>query len=126
MSNSIHISELSKEISNVVKSYSKEIELEVGEATDFVAKSTVQELKRNSPKRSGKYARNWTKRKQGPTGQIVFQKDPTYRITHLLENGHALKRGGRTKGEVKGQPHIAIAEEKAVSSLEKELIRRLK
>ena len=103
MSNSIHISELSKEISNVVKSYSKEVELEAGEATELVAKETVQELKRSSPKRSGKYARNWTKRKQGPTGQ-----------------------GGRTIGKVKGQPHIAIAEEKAVSSLEKELIRRLK
>ena len=120
MSNSIHISELSKEISNVVKSYSKEVELEAGEATELVAKETVQELKRSSP------TRNWTKRKQGPTGQIVFQKDPTYRLTHLLENGHALKRGGRTIGKVKGQPHIAIAEEKAVSSLEKELIRRLK
>ena len=42
MSNSIHISELSKEISNVVKSYSKEVELEAGEATELVAKSTVQ------------------------------------------------------------------------------------
>ena len=74
MSNSIHISELSKEISNVVKSYSKEVELEAGEATELVAKETVQELKRSSPKRSGKYARNWTKRKQGPTGQHLRRR----------------------------------------------------
>ncbi|WP_438844741.1 MULTISPECIES: HK97 gp10 family phage protein [unclassified Enterococcus] len=125
MSNTIHISELSKEIAKTVKNYTKEVEIATGEATEVVAKETLQELKQTSPKRSGKYAKNWRKKKQSVTQQIIYQNDPTYRLTHLLENGHALKRGGRSIGNVSAIPHIEKAEEKAIISLEKELIRRL-
>ncbi|HHX0261583.1 TPA: HK97 gp10 family phage protein [Enterococcus faecalis] len=125
MAKAIHISELSKEISKIVREYTEEVETNVGEATEIAAKETLQELKQNSPKRSGKYARNWRKKKQGPTKQVIYQNDPTYRLTHLLENGHALKRGGRKVGQVVAKPHIEAAEEKAIASLEKELVRRL-
>ncbi len=123
--NSISISELSKEISDTIRSYSKEVELAVGKATEIVAKETVQELKENSPKRSGEYAKNWQRRKQSTTEQLIFQKDPTYRLTHLLENGHALKRGGRKVGTVPPKPHIGQAEERAIIALEGELMKRL-
>ena len=75
-----------------------------------VAKEAAQKLKQTSPKRQGKYARSWkVKQEKGRLKVMVtvFSDKPEYRLTHLLEYGHA-KRGG---GRVQGIEHIAPVEE---------------
>lgn len=75
-----------------------------------VAKEAAQKLKQTSPKRQGKYARSWKVRQEKSRVKVmatVFSDKPEYRLTHLLEYGHA-KRGG---GRVQGIEHIAPVEE---------------
>ena len=82
-----------------------------------VAKESVKKLKAASPKsdglHSGTYAKGWRyKVEKGRirVGATVCGGDPTYRLAHLLEYGHA-KRGG---GRVDGIEHILPVEEWAV------------
>lgn len=95
------------------------------EAVDETAKATVAELKRTSPRDSGEYAKSWrSKRDKTLKGKwaysrIVYNKDH-YRLTHLLEKGHAKVNGGRTAA----QPHIEPAEEIAQRMLEETLINK--
>lgn len=51
----------------------------------------------------------------------VYVKGTDYRLAHLLENGHALKRGGRTYGETKSYPHFEEGEKYIQSEFERKL-----
>lgn len=72
------------------------------EATDEVAKESVKKLKQTSPiGKSGDYAKNWKKKNEKGRMKVictVYGADPTYRLAHLLEKGHAKRGGGRTDG----------------------------
>lgn len=115
--------DLEKDLKKILMTYTNEIKDAIFNDIDEVAKETVNELKRTSPSRSGKYAKNWAT----TTEQKRLYKTATihnvkkYRLTHLLENGHALVRGGRTVGQVDAKPHIALAEEKAIKNLEEKV-----
>lgn len=88
-----------------------------GRIIEETAVETVRYLKANSPKgtrKSKSYAKTWkADRNKHFTGayrwSMTVYNDKNYRLTHLLENGHAKVNGGRTKA----QPHIAPAAEVA-------------
>lgn len=94
----------------------------VEKAVDKVAKETVNELKSSSPRKSGHYAEGWAV-KEGKTAtrskSAVVWNEKHYRLTHLLEHGHAKVNGGR----VAARPHIGAVEQKAIKSFEDELRR---
>ena len=102
----------------------------VTQAVEETAKETVNELNQTSPKSpgGGKYAKSWRKKRdQSLRGKwymsmTVYSKDPEYRLTHLLEFGHAKVNGGR----VEGMPHIRKAEDNALSRLHAKLVRNLR
>lgn len=105
--------DLAKEISKALSDYTEEVTEGLEKAKVEVAKETVKQLRKSSPKLTGDYARGWAKKKVG-TAQVVYNRTD-YQITHLLEWGHA-KRGG---GRVPGIPHIRPAEEKAIDEYTK-------
>ncbi|PEJ48221.1 hypothetical protein CN692_24245 [Bacillus sp. AFS002410] len=108
----ITISNLTAEITKELERYSNLVEEELETAKDEVSKELVKELKETSPKRKkngGTYAKSWTRKKIG-NRYVVHVKAPYYRLTHLLEKGHAKVNGGRVPAKV----HIRPAEEKAV------------
>ena len=92
----------------------------VKEAGQFARK----ELRTTAPKKTGAYRKSWTYKVIGETANTinvtVHSKD-RYRLTHLLENGHA-KRGG---GRVKAIPHISVAQDNAVEKMTKSIERSL-
>lgn len=105
--------DVAKEIAKALQTYTAEVTEGLEKAKEEVAKETVQELKRTSPKLTGDYAKGWRTKRVG-TAQVVHNATD-YQLTHLLEHGHA-KRGG---GRVPGIPHIAPAEKKAIDEYTK-------
>ena len=123
----IKIDQLSNTIEKELKKYTKEIEEGLEKAKQRNARQGAKEL-RESPltpvsknrKRSGKYKKGWTSTKHG-TAYIIRNKTD-YQLTHLLEKGHALRQGGRTRAF----PHIKPVEEKVVKNYEKDVEKVIK
>jgi len=110
----ISIDQLAGEIAEVLSEYSQEVVEKVNISSEKVGKETVKMLKATSPKKTGKYAKSWAMKTEPEVGQphkrIIHAKAPHYRLTHLLEHGHAKVGGGR----VPGKPHIRPAEEEVI------------
>lgn len=102
--------DLANEIQDVLAAYRNGVNTEIEAAKKETAQALVKELKKTSPKRTGKYGKGWTYKKSGRTDSILFTvyNKPEYRLTHLLEKGHAKRNGGRVSARV----HIAPAEQK--------------
>lgn len=107
------VGDLSKLIVQALAEYTNEVTEGVENAKEEVAKATVQELRRTSPRLTGDYAKGWSRKKVG-TAQVVYNRTD-YQLTHLLEHGHAKVNGGR----VPGIPHIGPAEKKAIDEYTK-------
>lgn len=119
MSQKIEISELGKAIQQVVEEYSEEAQKVVEETLPKVGKDAVKELKKRSPKKTGKYAKGWKSKveKDRLGSKVVVYNKTSYQLTHLLEKGHANRNGGRTNGN----PHIKPTEDKAVENALKQI-----
>ena len=93
------------------------------------AEEAVKELRSAHPSGSGeygswdKYNRGWKIRETKRTKNVMalIHNATDYRLTHLLEKGHAKVNGGRTRAF----PHIAPVEEKAEENLVKNIRKRV-
>lgn len=123
MSSSIKIENLQNEVMKYLTDYVEDIEEGVKETTDSISKEAVKEVKQKSPRRQGTrkspYWKGWTKKKEskGRRYTTKIYNKTNYQLTHLLENGHATRNGGRTKA----QPHIKPVEEKYNKLYEEEI-----
>lgn len=124
MAKKITVDQLSDEIMDALEEYKEMTDEVVQTAVDTVSKETKKIVQAGSPVQTGGYQKGWVvKKTSAKAGQVSItvynRKKPG--LTHLLEKGHA-KRGG---GRVAGQPHIAPAEQYAVSELENKIKRGL-
>lgn len=126
MGERISANKLAGEIVRQMEEYTEEVKETTLDVAMGVSGKAVKMLKTESPKskNGGTYAKKWT-RETGKDGITVYNGKPTYRLTHLLEKGHQLKRGGRKIGEVPACPHIEEIEEKCIKEYVEELERRL-
>lgn len=126
MADVIKAADLAKRVGQILEQYQTTTELSLKEAVDEASNEIKKDLRQTSPKRTGAYARSWDRTsntiRKGARGyaRTVFNRNH-YRLTHLLEYGHATKGGGRTQA----QPHIAAAEERGVAEFEQKLLRKL-
>ena len=124
----ISVDQLTAEIAKELSRYSQDVVEKVNISSDKVGKAAVKQLKQTSPKRpgSGKYAKSWAMKTEPEVGQphnrIVHVKAPHYRLTHLLEHGHAKVGGGR----VEGIPHVRPAEEMVIKEFMAEVEEAIK
>lgn len=129
MSNKISISDLNDSIFKVLSEYKENIDEEVKETANKIAKEAKEDLMNDSPRskkeRSQKYYKGWAiKKKINKNGKYVLAiwNKTNYRLTHLLEFGHNVKNGGK----VKAVPHIRKVEEKMSKEFEEELKKKIR
>lgn len=125
MARTASLYDISAVIAEELQKYSEEVTAKVKQVVDEVAEELVENLKQDSPKRTGAYAKGWTSKTEyedKQTKRVRVYNKSHYQLTHLLEYGHA-KRGG---GRVAGIPHIKPNEEKAIAELERRIEEAIK
>jgi hypothetical protein len=121
----VDVSNFLEAVRGELEDYANEVTDGVKKSVKEVAKSTVQQVKAQSPVRFGNYKNGWgqTTIRETPGGLfIAIRNKKHYRLTHLLENGHALVGGGRTKA----YPHIKPAEQFAERELQRKIELKVK
>lgn len=119
-SKKVSINNFEKAITDILEEYSEDATEVMKETIPVVGKKVVSELKKTSPKKTGKYAKGWKYKEEKERlsiSAIAYNKN-RYQLTHLLEKGHANRGGGRTAA----RPHIKPVEDKYV----KETIEKIK
>ncbi len=136
-SNKVKPDNLSNAIMEYLKECKEDIEEDVVDVSNQVTKKAKTELKSISPRTSrtviltggtsvapGSYSKSWFIKKGQKArdiySKIVYNRD-YYRLTHLLEFGHANRDGSRTKPI----PHIRKTEVKYRQIFIKELEKRI-
>lgn len=110
--------DITKQLTKVLTDYGQEIKDAVAEEIYAIAQRGANELKSTSPKGStSEYAKDWKVNKIGGLdrrrSRALIYNATEYRLTHLLEKGHATREGGRTRA----QPHIKPVEEQIIKEL---------
>lgn len=107
---------LAAAIERELQNYSDEVSEKIEEAVETVANEVNDEIKQHVTFRqpTGKYVKAFRIKKLS-TGskhnhsRVWHVLGPQYRLTHLLEHGHALRGGGRARAF----PHIKYGEKLA-------------
>ena len=106
MVKTIIANDLVKVIHDDLNLYSKQVTENIKKANDECTKEFVKDTKRDAPRGRRKKKKYYTHITSStildtPNEKInVWHvKNPEYRLTHLLKNGHATMNGGRTKSQ---------------------------
>lgn len=109
----VTLDKLGPAVEQILREYEQDVLNGLSGATAQVAKTGAAAVRAGSPRLTGDYARGWTSKTTTTRvgADAVIYNRTEYRLAHLLENGHALKHGGRTIGHVRSIPHIKPVEE---------------
>ena len=114
------IERLSTVINDELTIYSSSVTSGMKKANDECMKEFVSDTKTDAPKsktkRTGTFAKHITSKTtlETPNRKVNtwYVKDPEYRLTHLIKNGHAKRNGGRTRAQDFITPNYNKLEEK--------------
>ncbi len=111
------VDEMGNAIYKEFNEYVEKTAQEVKTICKEVAEETCEVIKENAPVDTGAYRKSWSimESARSALGVIYTVYAKHYQLTHLLENGHAKRGGGRTRSF----PHISKGEQFAIKELKK-------
>lgn len=115
------------DVVDILNEYSNDVQESLELAAQNNANLAVSELKATSGTykiRTGKYNKGWRVNEKKGRGYIncTVHNATNWQLTHLLENGHTTRNGGRTRPFV----HIKPVEEKYVDKYTEDVERIIK
>lgn len=112
-----NVNQLADAIAQTLKEYSDVTQAQVDDIAEQVAKRGALKLKTAGSFKniSGDYRKGWRAKKV--KGKWIVHNATNYQLTHLLEKGHALADGGRSKA----YPHIEPVEQELIEEFEREI-----
>lgn len=125
MASKVSIGNLASEVMKQMEEYASVTAEGMKKAVNSAGKTVRQEIKATAPARSGDYAKSWSVKKVNETStklELTVYSRNRYQLAHLLEYGHGLHQGGRTRAF----PHISEAEAKGTEQLENDIERMLR
>ena len=118
MAKNVRVDQLAQELVMMVQQYTEDVAEAVELEADLTAEKIIQDVVRDSPRKTGKYARNWKITRQKGDGWVKNTiHNKIHQLVHLLEFGHAKAGGGR----VDGRPHLGPAAERHIPAFLKRI-----
>lgn len=120
----VSVEDLSSTVKRQLEEYCSFTADEVKQIVAEVGENVKKEIKENAPVDTGAYRKSWkvTKAKETATSlAVVVHSEKHYRLTHLLEKGHAKRGGGRVAARVHIAPAEANAEKQLIEKVERSL-----
>lgn len=121
----VPVDRLSAEVEKILQKYGENVQENLSDIVKDMSKKGAKAVSQQARQMfggTGEYASGWTSKAE--TGRIsaqgvIYNKTPG--LPHLLENGHALRGGGRAPG----RPHIKPVEEQLVKEFEEKVKAKL-
>lgn len=119
MAETVTIDQLAVKITQAIADYTDDVVQAIEVEVDATSKAIVEDIKANAPRRTGEYARGWSRRKSKSSNRVthIVHNTKKPQLTHLLEHGHAKRSGGR----VEGKPHIRPAVDRHLPAMERRI-----
>lgn len=119
------VEQFSLAVMEAMKEFQQSVDYDLVYVTQKVARQAAKNVQANITdsgiRGTGEYKKSIKARtiKDSPLSKksVVYADKPHYRLTHLLEHGHAKLNGGRTRAFAHWEP----AEQKAIDDFVKEL-----
>lgn len=119
------VSQMADVIMEGMEEYARLAAEDMKKAVRKAGAEAKKDIQAGAPVKTGAYKKSWTVKTTKNTAdvmEVVVHSRNRYQLAHLLEFGHALRKGGRTRAF----PHIAPAEERAAQILEQEVEKALR
>ena len=125
INNNITITKLSPKMQDILNQYAGNVTEKVKTLPKDTAVELTKNTKRDSPVKTREYKKHisYKKTRETSTSAVYtwYVKDPEYRLTHLLANGHAKRNGGRVQGNPYLSENVIEAEKKFLKGV-KEMV----